>query len=126
MVTTSVERLLEVEQVRGVTVVKFTRRDILDTLMIEALGASLYSLADAPGCRILVSFRGVRRLASAHLGKLVSLFKRVKALRGRLAFCEIDPNIYEVFQLFGFPRLVRIYQSENDALENMEEVSPVA
>ncbi len=41
MVATLADRLLEVEQVRGVTVVKFTRRDILDTYMIEALGEHL-------------------------------------------------------------------------------------
>ena len=126
MVANLADRLLEVEQVRGVTVVKFTRRDILDTYMIEALGEHLYNLADTPGCRVLISFRGVRRMASAHLGKLVSLHKRLKKIEGRLAFCEIHPDIYEIFQLFGFRRLVRIYKSEQDALEDLEQVSLVA
>jgi len=126
MVASLADRLLEVEQVRGVAVVTFTRRDILDTYEIETLGEHLFNLADTPGCRVLVNFRGVRRLASAHLGKLVSLYKRLKKIHGQLAFCEIHSDIYEIFQLFGFQRLVRIYKSEQDALEDQEELSFVA
>lgn len=112
-------RQLEIQEIGDVTVVAFTDRKILDEQNIQNIGEQLYSLVDDAGRRKLVlNFAKVEYLSSAALGKLITLNKKLQAVKGRLALCNIDPQIFEVFEITGLKKVFNIYKSEQDALQS--------
>jgi anti-sigma B factor antagonist len=112
-------RRLEVEDIGDVTVVKFTDRKILDEQNIQIIGEQLFSLVDESGRKkLLLNFGNVEYLSSAALGKLITLNKKVQAAGGRLALCNIDPQIYEVFKITKLNQLFSIHDEEQEALQS--------
>jgi anti-sigma B factor antagonist len=111
-------RRLSVEDVGEVTVVNFTDRKILDEQNIQLIGEQLFSLVDEAGRRkILLNFANVEYLSSAALGKLITLNKKVQAAGGRLILCNIDPQIYEVFEITKLNKLFKIHKEEQAAMQ---------
>jgi len=107
-----------VEQIGDVTVVNFIDRKILDEQNIQIIGEQLFSLVDEEGCRkLLLNFGNVEFLSSAALGKLITLNKKLQAAKGRLILCNIDPNIYEVFEITKLNKLFNIQKEEQAALQ---------
>ena len=114
------ESPLQVERVGDATVVRFTRRTILDGDTIEAIGAQLLAVAAGGDCRkLVVNFDRVESLTSAMLGKLVSAQRKVEAAGGRVAFCRVDPFLLRIFNLVRLPDLVPICADEREALESL-------
>ncbi|HEV3263681.1 MAG TPA: STAS domain-containing protein [Gemmataceae bacterium] len=111
-------RRLEVEDIGDVTVVNFTDRKILDEQNIQVIGEQLFSLVDEAGRRkILLNFGNVEYLSSAALAKLITLNKKVQQTGGRLILCNIDTQIYEVFEITKLNKLFNIYPGEQEALQ---------
>jgi anti-sigma B factor antagonist len=111
-------RLLSVEDVGDVAVVNFTHRRITDEQVIQLIGEQLFGLVDDAGRRkILLNFANVEYLSSAVLGKLITLNKKTQAAGGRLVLCNIDPQIYEIFELTRLNRIFKIHPEEKAALE---------
>jgi anti-anti-sigma factor len=114
--------LLEVSEVRGVTVVRFTRRSILDPMLIELAGQRLRALVHENNCRRLVlDFTHVESVTSAMLGKLVALYNAVDSAGGRLVFAGVDPFLLQIFRLCNLPPNIPIYAREEDAVQSLLE-----
>jgi anti-sigma B factor antagonist len=111
-------RRLEVEDIGDVTVVNFTDRKILDEQNIQLIGEQLFSLVDESGRKkILLNFGNVEYLSSAALGKLITLNKKLQGAGGKLILCNIDPQIYEVFEITKLNKLFNIKAEEQAALQ---------
>jgi len=111
------EALLEAAQSGGVTVVRFTRRTILDPGAIEAVGARLLDLVCEEGHRHLaLDFARVESLTSNMLGKLVALHHAVEDEGGRLAFCSVGPFLRQIFTVCDLPRTIPIYADQAEAV----------
>jgi anti-sigma B factor antagonist len=111
-------RRLEVEQIGDVTVVNFVDRKILDEQNIQIIGDQLFSLVDHDGLRkLLLNFGNVEYLSSAALGKLITLNKKLQGVGGRLVLCNIDPQIYEVFEITRLDKFFNIQKEEQAALQ---------
>ena len=111
-------RRLEVEDIGEVTVVNFTDRKILDEQNIQVIGEQLFSLVDELGRKkLLLNFGNVEYMSSAALGKLITLNKKVQAAGGRLVLCNIDPQIYEVFEITKLNKLFTIHKDEQSGLQ---------
>jgi anti-sigma B factor antagonist len=111
-------RRLEVEDIGDITVVNFTDRKILDEQNIQLIGEQLFSLVDESGRKkVLLNFGNVEYLSSAALGKLITLNKKLQAVGGRLILCNIDPQIYEVFEITKLNKLFNIHKEEQAALQ---------
>jgi len=111
-------RRLEVEHIGDVTVVNFVDRKILDEQNIAIIGEQLFSLVEEEGRRnLLLNFGNVEYLSSAALGKLITLNKKLKDAGGRLILCNIDDNIYEVFEITKLDKFFKIMKDEQTALQ---------
>src|SRR5215471_20499277 len=109
---------LKVEQMAGVTVVQFLDKRILDEPTIQAIAEQLFSLVDDSGKReLLLNFHNVEYLSSAALGKLINLHKKLQGLQGKLAMCNVIPQIYEVFAITKLDKIFKIFPNEDAALE---------
>ena len=117
MTSASYEPLLQVEQIEQTTVVRFTRRTILDAAAIRAIGERLLHLAGEEGRRtILVNFRGVESLTSAMIGELALLHRVLNESGGQLAFCGVEPFLMQVFKVVKIPERIAIHADEETAL----------
>lgn len=111
-------RRIDIEEVGDVTVAKFVDKKILDETNIQIIGNQLFGLVDEDGrMKIILDFANVEYLSSAALGKLITMDKKVKAVRGQLRLCSIRPEIYEVFAITKLNKLFKIYEDQDQALE---------
>lgn len=114
------KKQLEVQEIGDVTVVNFTMSKILDEQVIQSIGEQLYSLVEELGRRkVILNFTKVEYLSSAALGKLITLHKKLAAVKGKLALCCIDPQIFEVFEITGLKKVFKIHADEQEALQAM-------
>jgi anti-sigma B factor antagonist len=112
-------RRLEVEDIGDVTVVNFVDKKILDEQNIQVIGEQLFQLVDELGRRkILLNFKNVEFLSSAALGKLITLNRKLQSAGGKLVLCEIDPQIYEVFEITKLNKLFTIVKDEQTGLQS--------
>jgi anti-sigma B factor antagonist len=119
MATPPRRRRLEVEDIGDVTVINFVDKKILDEQNIQVIGEQLFSLVDQDGRRkLLLNFGNVEYLSSAALGKLITLNKKLQGVGGRLILCNIDPQIYEVFEITKLDKFFNIQKEEQAALQS--------
>ena len=118
MSTPPKRRRLEVEDYGEITVVNFIDRKILDEQNIQKIGEDLFSLVDELGrIKVLLNFSNVEYLSSAALGKFISLNKKVQSKGGKLVMCNINDDIYEVFEITKLNKLFNIQKDEQTALQ---------
>jgi anti-sigma B factor antagonist len=117
MPTDPTHGLLEVEQVGGATVGRFTHRTILENTAIDAVAARLRELVRAEGRRSFVlNFARVESMTSAMLGTLVTLHRDLEAAGGRLVFCSVDAFLAHIFQICKIPEQITVYPDEAEAV----------
>ena len=112
------KRRLEVEEIGEIAVVNFIDKKILDENNIQMIGEDLFRLVDELGRKkVLLNFSNVEFLSSAVLGKLVSLNRKLQAVRGKLILCGISKEIREVFEITKLDKLFTIHKEEQAALQ---------
>jgi anti-anti-sigma factor len=118
--------LYEVSEAQGVTVVRFTRRTILEPLAIEALGDRLLGLVrEQAGRRLVLDFARVESLTSAMLGKFAALHTAVEEAGGRLVFCNVGDFLRQILTVCNFPQTIPIHADEAAAVQALGGTSPV-
>ncbi len=111
-------RRLEVEDSGEITIVNFIDRKILDEQNIQKIGEDLFSLVEELGRKkVLLNFSNVEYLSSAALGKFITLNKKVQAVGGKLVMCNINDDIFEVFEITKLNKLFNIQKDEQTALQ---------
>jgi anti-sigma B factor antagonist len=107
-----------------VLVVGFTDSKILDSQRIEQVGKELQeSVSHALQNKMLLNFRGVSFMSSAMITKLVMLNKTCKAKGVTLKFCEVSPNVMEVFKITRLNKLFDIQEGEEKAIASFDKKS---
>jgi len=123
----TIYRRIETSEVRGVTIVNFIDRKILEAAHIQELGEELQHLVDHDGNKdLLLDFNSVEFLSSAALNKLIILDKKVKGKSGKLKLCNLMPEIHEVFVITRLNQLFDIVDTPEKALEDFKRAAPAA
>lgn len=111
---------LAVEQKGDVTVARFKIARLLKEGTVEIIGEQLFALVDSEGRRrVVLDFARVERVYSVMLGKIAALHQKLQAAGGKLALCQLHPDVYEVFLALGLDKVLDIYDREDQALEAM-------
>jgi anti-sigma B factor antagonist len=75
-------------------------RVILNEETAQAVAGRLFDLVGKMAGRTLVlNFANVAYLTSTMLGKLIALHKRVRAVGGRLVLWDMQPDVFEIFEI---------------------------
>ncbi len=112
-------RRLEVEQVGDVTLVRLLARSILTEPDAAAIGQLLSELVEAPDCRKVVLDLGeVRSMTTMMVGQFLALHRRLQAAGGRLVICNSDRFLAEIFNILRLPKVIRVYNSAQEALQS--------
>jgi anti-sigma B factor antagonist len=109
---------LVVTQSGNVTVVRLGHPIILRGDAAEAVGDHLQRLLDDGRVNVLFDFANVQSVTSLIIGKLVLFNKKLGAAGGRLALCEVSPDVRGVFDVVRLPQLVSVYDTEKAALDS--------
>jgi len=108
---------LKIRKTGVVSVVEFADRKILEEISIQEIGEELWRLADSErGIRLLLNFDNVDHLASAALGELIKLHKKVQEQDGALKLSNINKQILKVFQITKLNRVFDIHATAEEAL----------
>jgi anti-sigma B factor antagonist len=117
---------LLVQTIRAVTVVNFGDATILDSLHIERIGQELYELVDRFDRRqIVLDFSGVRFLSSQALAVLLTLRRKLEAVKGRVVICGLRSDLREIFRITKLEKIFEFQPDEERAL-NVFGVSGLA
>ncbi len=114
---------LRLQDLGEVLIVYFQEGTLTDQNVIEQIGKEFADVAlEASGNRkLLVNFQGVKFMSSAMLGKLLPLHKRCKNDKITLKFCNISPNLLEVFKITNLTKLFDILNTESDAIASFNK-----
>ena len=108
---------LTITESRGVHIVTFADRKILEELSITQIGDELGKLIQGTSeVKLLLSFVDVEHLSSAALGMLIKLNNDVAKQGGTLKLSDIASPIYEVFKITRLNRLFDIHDTKDGAL----------
>ena len=112
---------ITVEYSENATIVTLAEERILEEEEIRALQEAIISIIDESGrLNLILDFRNVRFLASAVLGLLIRISKRIYESDGQLKLCNIDRKIHEVFKI---TRLTKIFDIQRDLESAIESLS---
>ena len=110
------ESHVQIEVHEGMIEASLSDKNILDELVIGAIGEALHdAVKDVQSPRLLVSFEHVEHLSSAALGMLITLNNCIKEADGSLCLAAIDGPILEVFKITKLDRIFQIRESIADA-----------
>ncbi|QDV68229.1 Anti-sigma F factor antagonist [Rosistilla carotiformis] len=113
-----------IEVKEEVVVVYFSDGKILDSQRIEQVGGELQSaVPQAIHKKLLLNFRGVSFMSSAMISKLVTLSKSCKAAGVEMKFCEVSPNVMEVFKITKLNKVFDIKPAEDKAIASFGKKS---
>ncbi len=110
------------DMVGEVLVVGLTDSKILDSQRIELIGRELQAtVSQAIHKKMVVSFSGVSFMSSAMITKLVMLNRSCKAQGVKLKFCDVSPNVMEVFKITNLNKLFDIQDTQEKAIASFDK-----
>ena len=65
---------------------------------------------------ILLDCMALNYISSAGLGAIMGLIENVREHGGDILLCNLQENVYAIFDTLGFTQLYRVFGSEADAL----------
>lgn len=117
----SVPSRIQVSDIDGVMVVRFTDHQLFDERPVreiaEQIAVNLPS--DGTPIRLILDFSDVTLLSSIALGKFILIQRRVDASRGTMRLCELSPVLQQVFRTANLDRLFTIDRDLRTSLEGI-------
>jgi anti-anti-sigma factor len=110
-----------VQSYADVTVVTFSDSSILDAATIDQIGKELYRLVDEQNKqKLILDFSAVQFLASLTLGVLMTLNRKMQAIKGKLVFCGLKKELMKVFTITNLDKLFKFYPDDAAALKSFD------
>ena len=92
----------------------------LDAHTASQLEEKLKQLIDRQQHQIIVNCGELEYIASAGLGVFMAYIEDVRGLGGDIKLTNMNPKVYNVFDLLGFPTLYDIVRREEEAIKKFE------
>ena len=119
---------VQVHDINGLLVAEFWDCLRLDSNAVQDLRAKYETHTRGGGLPFLVvDLLGVGFAGSASLGHFVALHRIARSKNGRLIFCNVDPNVFEVFRVSKLDPLFAFVADRPAAIElALNPSAPVA
>jgi len=89
----------------------------LDAHTAPELEQAFQKLIDNKEYKIVVNFENLSYISSAGLGVFMGFIEDIRKHGGDIKLTNMQPKIFRVFDLLGFPTLYDILDDENMAIE---------
>ena len=107
-----------VQKMWDVTVVDFQEAKILEVQQLDAISQELFRLVDDLDRRkIILDFSRVQFLASAAIGLVMNLHRKITAVKGTLVLCGLRKELMKVFEIMKLTKVLQFAANEGDALK---------
>ncbi|AGB40560.1 anti-anti-sigma factor [Halobacteroides halobius DSM 5150] len=73
----------------------------------------------AGNTRIILDLGGVEFIDSSGLGAILSKYKKLDKMNGKLIVTNVTPQVKRIFEVSGILRIIDIYSSQKEALDNI-------
>jgi anti-sigma B factor antagonist len=107
-------RLQKIEDIPGCLVFYLT--GYIDTYNSNYFQKRVTRAIEAGFIKLVFNFSGLNYLSSTGIGSFTQFLKAVRPRGGDLVLLEIQPKVYEVFQLLGFSQFFNIKENLNEAV----------
>lgn len=95
----------------------------LDAHTASELEAALQKCQEEEHHHIVVNGENLQYISSAGLGVFMAYIEEVRDQGGDIKIAALQPRVYNVFDLLGFPMLFDIVETEEEAVEKFREDS---
>lgn len=95
----------------------------LDAHTASELEAALQKCQDDEHNFIVVNGENLQYISSAGLGVFMAYIEEVREQGGDIKIAALQPKVYNVFDLLGFPMLFDIVKTEEEAVHKFESAS---
>lgn len=114
---------LGIEKIENDDVALFLISGVIDVYSVSDFKNALIKSIATHHTRIVIDFSELDFIDSTGLGVLVSAIKRERAVRGRLVLVIKSDNIKRIFEITSLDRIISIYETIEDAFEDLEPIA---
>ena len=90
----------------------------IDTVHSGDLEKEVNQLFDSGEQHLILNCEGMNYISSSGLRVFLVAQKKAKAINGKLFLSNMQPAIQEIFRISGFSNLFKIFDTQEEALEN--------
>lgn len=72
---------------------------------------------------LILSLEHMTFMDSSGLGVILGRYKQIKAHGGKMVVCHVNPSVHRLFELSGLFKILPIYETERNAISELEVVS---
>jgi len=77
-------------------------------------------LLDERQFKVVVNFNELKYISSAGLGVFMAYVETMRENSGDIKFSNMKENVYNIFDLLGFPILYEFFKEEKEALQKFD------
>jgi anti-sigma B factor antagonist len=111
------DEFLSIEKIGDVTVVRFSFNEI-NRDQREEIKQGLQKLMDAGERKFIIDLTKVGFISSLVIATIIFFAKQVKENGGAIKISGLSSEAFSIFQLTQLDKVLDLYESESDALEN--------
>ena len=93
----------------------------LDAHTAPQLETAFNKLIDESQYRVVVNFDDLSYIGSAGLGVFMAYVETMREHEGDIKFSNMQDNVYNIFDLLGFPMLYEFYKEESEAINKFND-----
>ncbi|RMD49859.1 MAG: anti-sigma factor antagonist [Ignavibacteria bacterium] len=71
--------------------------------------------------KVVINFSNLNYISSAGLGVFMAYVETMRENKGDIKFSNLKPDVYNIFDLLGFPMLYEFYNEESEAVAKFTE-----
>ena len=98
----------------------------IDTYNSSFFQKRISKAVEAGFVNLIFNCSALNYVSSTGIGSFTAFLKMIKPQGGDIVLLEIQPKVYEVFQLLGFSQFFNIKDSMPDAIQFFQQGAPVA
>lgn len=107
--------LFEVSRKEDGNIIILYIKGYLDAHTASKLEQEFQKLISEQKYKIIVNFKKLNYISSAGLGVFMGFIETIRENKGDIKLVSMNPKIFRVFDLLGFPTLYDILENEDDA-----------
>ena len=96
-------------------------KGFLDAHTAPELENAFNGLIDDKQFKVVVNFKDLKYISSAGLGVFMAYVETMRENSGDIKFCGLKDDVYNIFDLLGFPLLYEFYKDESEAIDNYNQ-----
>ena len=109
---------IQVRDVDGVAVMR--PEGFINAHTVRQFEGALEALVKEGRFTILLDCKTLNYISSAGLGAIMGLIETVRENGGDILLCNLQDNVYAIFDTLGFTQLYRVFGTDVEALHELQ------